>query len=216
MSVEWEEADQALIALAEEIIDAHHPHLRDARMGFMYRDKPMKQGRQFVYGEARKVSEKDQVFLQFDFIIWIAKTAFEDWSPETRRALVDRELCHCGGFPGMWQMRRHDVNEFVEIVERHGFWNPWLVMLRDAEKTEQQGALIVDEPRGHVTSVPGNLLDRAKEDPDAVATDLYEVAKRLKAENGGKITISQLQRKMRIGYTSAAKMKDLLDLVGGL
>lgn len=216
MATYWEEADDFLINLVEGVIDEHHDHLKNAKIGLLYRNKAQKSGDKFVYGKARKVSEKDKVFMDFDFIIWIAKEEFNHLEYAVQKALVDHELCHCWGWPGGWKMRHHDVEEFIEIVCRHGIWRPDLKFMQKAfEATGKQLPLMSEEPSGSVASVPKSLLERAKEDPDAVAAELYKEAELLKAENGGKITIVQLQRKLRIGYTKAAAIKELLDSVSG-
>lgn len=212
MGAEWEEADQYLLSMAEELIEEHHAHLKHANVGFLYRDKAAKSGETFVYGKARKVADKDKVFMEFDFIIWIAKEEFERLENDRQRALVDHELCHCAGFPGGWKMRHHDVEEFVDIVIRHGLWNP---ALKQIARSGQQLPLMAEERRGSVASVPGSLLERAREDPEALMTEIYKEAQLLKDENGGTVTISQLQRKLRIGYSQAAAIKDLLDQVSG-
>lgn len=214
MGVEWEEADQELIKIAERLIDEHHPHLKDANIGFMYRDKAAKSGDMFIYGKAKKVSASDQVFLDFDFIIWIAKEDFERFTPEMREAIVDHELCHCSGTYGNWKMRHHDVQEFIEVVTRHGLWNSTLDYLNRAIDGAKQNPLFSDEPRGSVGSVPGNLLDRARENPEGVLMDLQEAAKKLREENGGEITVSLLQRRLRVGFQKAQQLKEFLEGVG--
>lgn len=158
-------------------------------------------------------------------MIWIAKKEFEIFGEDQRAALVDHELCHCGGTYGQWTMKKHDVDEFMAIIVRHGLWLPDLAFAAKAFENAGKGqqALFYPEERGGVASVPkveikhfageAELLTRARSDPEKLMTEIYREAEALKKENGGKITISLLQRKLRIGYTKAASIKDLLDQV---
>lgn len=230
MSVTWEEADAELISLAERLIREHHPHLLDAKIGFMYRSEAAKSGTKLILGKARKVSDEQRVFIDFDFVIWVARKEFESIADDQRAALVDHELCHCGGTFDNWSIRKHDFEEFMSIVVRHGLWLPDLAFAAKAFENAGKGqqALFYPEERGSVGSVPKvqiktfataeeepEILKKARSDPEQVSADLYRAAEELAKENGGKITISLLQRKFRIGYSHAAAIKDLLDKVQG-
>ncbi|HXI96161.1 MAG TPA: putative metallopeptidase [Candidatus Acidoferrum sp.] len=85
-----------------------------------------------------------------DFVILIDETAWLVLPPAARVALVDHELCHCALFvkdesqrPAFWRrfdqrtdtydesehdyrwgLRGHDIEEFGEVLYRHGFWKP--------------------------------------------------------------------------------------------
>lgn len=69
MAVTFQEADALLVDMAQDLIKQHHPWLKDARIGFMYRSEASGKGRHKTIGHARKVTEEMQVFLDFDFII---------------------------------------------------------------------------------------------------------------------------------------------------
>lgn len=138
MTVTWEEASSELINMAEEVIEDHHPHLRDARIGFVFRSEVSVSNGRETWGKASKVTDKLKPFVDdIQFVIWIAKDKWEAISTDQRRALLDHELCHCRfnintGNPAM---RHHDFEEFHEIIQRHGFWNHELFKLqRNIEK----------------------------------------------------------------------------------
>lgn len=63
------------------------------------------------------------------FCIEIAQDIWEALPEKQRIALVDHELCHCfreiNDDTGEWMLsiRPHDVEEFAEIVQRHGLWS---------------------------------------------------------------------------------------------
>jgi hypothetical protein len=85
-----------------------------------------------------------------NFIILIDSVLWAELTRDQRAALVDHELCHCAvfvngiddaGFKGWrrwtnelkpidqwddWRfgMRGHDIEEFGEVLFRHGFWKP--------------------------------------------------------------------------------------------
>lgn len=82
-----------------------------------------------------------------DFIILIDSVFWRAASKQQREALVDHELCHCALYvnnhrpavfvrwtPDMdppeefadqrWGVRGHDIEEFGEVLFRHGFWKP--------------------------------------------------------------------------------------------
>lgn len=85
-----------------------------------------------------------------DFVILIDETQWLVLPAPARIALVDHELCHCALFvkdeserPAFWRrfdartdtydeseheyrwgMRGHDIEEFGEVLYRHGFWKP--------------------------------------------------------------------------------------------
>ena len=62
------------------------------------------------------------------FWIELSGEHWYDLSDEQKAALIDHELCHCAvDFPEekdepMLYMRGHDIEEFEEVVARHGMW----------------------------------------------------------------------------------------------
>jgi hypothetical protein len=127
MAVTWEEAPAEVVALAEKLIDKHHPDLLDARIGLLMRSEAPKKDGKATYGKAKKVSDELKALLPFDFLIWFAADVWDAFSTKQRTALVDHELCHCrmiGGSEPVFKMRGHDVEEFNCIIERYGAWWP--------------------------------------------------------------------------------------------
>src|SRR5688572_28074113 len=96
MAVEWTEAPQDVINLAERIIARHHDHLLDARIALIMRSEAQSTNGKLTLGKAKKVSAEQQVHIPYDFIIWLAKDYWESFlSPKQREALLDHELSHC-------------------------------------------------------------------------------------------------------------------------
>jgi len=101
MKNEWEQAPDDVVEMMKDLVDKHHPLLRNARIGVLFRETGvMKNGRRTL-GQASKVTGKMQALLdeKLDFLIWVAA----DWwldeaTPKQRRALLDHELMHCALF----------------------------------------------------------------------------------------------------------------------
>jgi hypothetical protein len=137
--VEWERVPDPVVQMAQEIIDNHHPGLVNARIGLLFRSKAIKGNGRKVLGAASKVGARWQPVLDepLDFIIWLAADAWlDELTLAQQKALLDHELCHCyfDPFTGEAKLRSHDVEEFVEVIERHGLWEPALERVAEAVK----------------------------------------------------------------------------------
>jgi hypothetical protein len=68
-----------------------------------------------------------------------------DFTPAKKRALIDHELSHAGivlnkdGEPkydergrNIWRTRKHDIEEFRDVVERHGCYKRDLTLFAEA------------------------------------------------------------------------------------
>lgn len=128
--------------IATKLIADHHIDLCDVRIEYVFRDEAAKKNGKVVFGTARKVSglnaflatgEVDEAGIQHGdadfYVIEIAEDEWQELTQAQRIALVDHELCHCqvewddDGAPTL-KMRPHDLEEFREIVDRHGLWEP--------------------------------------------------------------------------------------------
>jgi len=92
-------------------------------------------------------SGMDSVESGADFVILIDENEWIRLTAAARQALIDHELCHCAVFvkepderPAVWRrikvgedkgdfewrygLRGHDIEEFGEVLYRHGFWKP--------------------------------------------------------------------------------------------
>jgi hypothetical protein len=123
------ERSQEVKAIAEELIASHHDHLSKARIAYLFADRGSKKLGKVLVGKATKASDLIAHFGQVDFIIVINRETWTALTIRQRDALVDHELCHCrmtitktGEI--RWWIRSHDVEEFSEIIERHGLWFP--------------------------------------------------------------------------------------------
>jgi predicted metallopeptidase len=118
-------------AIGKDLIETHHNHLLVVRVFFVFRSKAKKHGDQEVWGTARKLSGLVSFLAtgitQDLFLIEIAEDVWEYLDDKTKVALVDHELCHCNVEDDpekglILSTRPHDLEEFNEIVVRHGAW----------------------------------------------------------------------------------------------
>lgn len=140
MSIKWEEASLSVIHTAEDMIKKYHPHLGEAIILFMYRSEPASSGGRDVFAKTSKVAAQMRALLdEADFIIWVSKPDWERNASPWREALIDHELCHCMMVDGEAAIRPHDVEEFFQIIERHGYWNTTLKCLMLAQQAALPG-----------------------------------------------------------------------------
>lgn len=137
MAVTWSEVPQTVLDLASGIIEEHHPDLLDARIGFIFRSEVQVSGGKETWGQAQKVSDKMKVYMDFDFLIWVARDIWVSLSLNQKKALLDHELCHCLYDEGKASMRPHDIEEFTEIVDRYGLWRLELEKMARSMKAAQ-------------------------------------------------------------------------------
>ena len=149
----WEKAPEEVRKLVDDTVKAHHHHLLDAKIGVLMRDEaPIAKGRA-TWGKASLVNAQWKPLLkqELDFVIWFAYDTWFDVLDDTqRKALVDHELCHCWYEDGKASMRPHDIEEFNDIIERHGNWRSSLVEL---DKTMRQRRLFEIERSGGVVTL---------------------------------------------------------------
>lgn len=133
--------------MAEQLIFQHHPNLelRADEIRYVFRNKASKGRDCTVLGRANKISglgcylalaEADSPNTYQDhedvgtdmFVIEIAEPTWENLTEAGRLALVDHELCHLDldydELTGKTKrrIRGHSIEEFSEIVHRHGLW----------------------------------------------------------------------------------------------
>lgn len=132
----------AVERIATTLIGKYHAHLSDVEIRYCFRDKAAKSKGQTVWGKARKVSGLN-AYLAHDqaedgadagdddfFVIEIAEDVWVVLNDKQRTALVDHELAHCSidyddeNDTIKLVLRAHDLEEFREVVERHGLWRP--------------------------------------------------------------------------------------------
>jgi len=85
---EWTEVDNEVLEIAQDMIAAYHPDLLEANIGFLFRDEgPESNGRK-TWGKALKAADPLRKFLDYDFVIWLARDVWTQISPAQKRAMV--------------------------------------------------------------------------------------------------------------------------------
>lgn len=139
-------------AIAERLIELHHPHLTGVRIEYVWVNKPPVVGRKPAAAVMRKVSGlyaflatpnaegKPQPFFVMEVClpVWLLK------SDEWRIALVDHELKH-GGRDEVKDtifIVPHDLEEFDDVAARHGEWDESVVSFAEALRTGSEGGAL--------------------------------------------------------------------------
>lgn len=148
----------AVAKLAERLIQQHHRHLLGHRVEYVFRSEAQSSGGRIVLGTARKVSGLNALLANLDdgtddplFVIEIAEDTWDLLDDRQRTALVDHELCHCTvgetkDGDQVLKIRGHDVEEFRDIVERHGLWKPDLTRFVRSVGAEQLAFMLENPP----------------------------------------------------------------------
>lgn len=174
------EASSEVIHIAEDLIQQHHPWLKDANIGFVFQDPAPKSSGRVILGKAQKVPTLMKVFLDYDFIITLSEDEYNTLSTERRVALIDHELCHCIGLPGEWRLRGHDFEEFHAIIQRHGFWTEDLLRIAKDDVAHEMQQLSLFEKAvknlGKVEAVDVKILQGGRIQVDVETEAPAEVA----------------------------------------
>lgn len=154
----WEKAPSEVTELVEETIRKHHTRLLDARIGVLMREEATKSNGRVVLGKASLVNAQWLPLLkqELDFVIWFAADYWYGVLDERQKvALVDHELCHCvfDEETHKAKMRGHDVEEFVEIVQRHGSWDAGLQAMSAAIMNQAKFSFGEGHRAGRVVAV---------------------------------------------------------------
>lgn len=124
--------------LMEEIVAAHHPRLAEAKIAIAWKfgKRADADGRVWL-GQMKKGNDLDRTMHGFDGVLLLNHEVWNsaEFSEEQMRALIDHDLCHLdvvtdtSGEPKLdeegrkvYRIRKHDIEEFTEIVHRHGCW----------------------------------------------------------------------------------------------
>ena len=132
---------------------AWHPEINGATIKLAWRKgtKADVDGR-IVLGRCVKVSDLHREFFNADFIVVLNREYWDAFTDKQRLALMDHELSHAAAKEDkngnemyderdrqVFRTRKHDLEEFRDVVERHGLYKADLVafaeVMRSAKKT---------------------------------------------------------------------------------
>lgn len=132
------ESGERMYNLLDALVAEHHSDLAEARFALAWNTswQPDVDGR-VTLGKCKKASDLDRELAAFDFVIILRE---EFWkhprvTDKQRTALLDHELMHAAvkfddrGDPEhdtrgrtVYRTRKHDIEEFADIVARYGCW----------------------------------------------------------------------------------------------
>jgi hypothetical protein len=175
--------------ILREVRDKWHTDLDGAKIALAWRKrlKSDKDGH-LMLGKCMKAGDLQRELVNWDFVILLNREAwqFPEFTPQKKRALIDHELCHATRVldkfhlpasdeygRSVWRTRKHDIEEFREVVERHGCYK------KDLEAFAQ----VLLKNRGNLV-LPG--LDETKPQTDTSETTVEERARTRKTSKRGK------------------------------
>lgn len=143
MAAEYE-FSQRVKDVAEGLVKIHHIHLATAKIAYLMkkveydskgRVKSLTTGRMGKRRAMAKVKTAPadwNCLTGFDFVMTVEEYFWDILTLEQQIALVDHELCHCARDGDGFYTKDHDVEEFIAVVERHGFWRNELKLMSEA------------------------------------------------------------------------------------
>ena len=149
---------------AEKLILEHHPDLVEAKVVLLYNTAwSVDPGGRVVLGKCKIASAADRALVGEVDVIVTLNAAFwfdEQTSSEQREALLDHELCHAHlqydgeGEPVqdelgrlVFKLRHHDVEEFEDVIKRHGTYKRDLERFAAALLTQREIEKLGGEPK---------------------------------------------------------------------
>lgn len=135
----WTPAPEAQ-QIAKKYIKDYHKHLASVLIIYVFTDKPFKVHGGPADAKVQKISgihawlaAHDLYDMKEDIdggeidefiLMTIDKSSWDLYEPKQREALIDHELCHVQTNPetGKVELQSHDVEEFKQVIVRHGLW----------------------------------------------------------------------------------------------
>ena len=87
----------------------------------------------------------------YNYVLWVHKPTWNTLNENQRKALVYHELCHISHTAKKdgsvkFKLKKHDLEEFLDVVKSFGFWTPVLKELEKIKKgTEETDEEKVDD-----------------------------------------------------------------------
>ncbi len=122
---------KAVVKMADELRAEFHKDIEDARIAYVFVPKGLAKHGRVSLGSAKKESDAHRLVSGVNFIVRLSLDKWNSFTLEQQRAVLDHELCHCAAKYDDktaervgWKVRGHDLEEFGEVIERHGLYLP--------------------------------------------------------------------------------------------
>ncbi len=214
----YNKADPEILEAVRDVVRQNHRRLDGVKMAVLTRDKAgQRNGRPVLaYVFLPPASMEALLAQKVQFVMVIAEDQWERLDAKKREALIDHELCHCAiDVDGKPYLRPHDLEEFADVIERHGFWRK-----DDFGERAVQQALLTALPLPSGPMQVATLPDApapSQPSPEAVGGPVAEAdvkAALAVLRETKRASVSGLQRRMRISYTRVAAVMDELEKRG--
>ena len=140
--------------IARSLLVSEHSELLEAKIRYLFREGDWSTRDKETLGQAQLLTGKQHFITKLDFVITINKDAWTVLTNNQRIALVDHELSHCCrgeddkfGNP-TWYIQGHDVEDFIGVINRHGYWTPTLRRFDEAGQKYRQLTIQELQPTG--------------------------------------------------------------------
>lgn len=162
------EHNQEPFALLQKMRAAHHPDTSSASiaLAWMLETKCDADGR-LVLGKCVRTTDLQREFAAYDFVILLNKEVWEsyEFTEDKKCALLDHELMHAAEAVDsegsakwdskgrrVWRIRKHDIEEFHDVVRRHGCYKRDLQQFAEAILKKRGNPLFVMQPESGETT----------------------------------------------------------------
>ena len=150
--------------LLDSLVKKHHDHLSSASIIVVWRSgwKRDKDGK-LILGQCKKAGDFSKALAEHDFAILLNEESWSRMDEKQRAALVDHELCHAGititkKGAVKYRVRKHDLEEFRDIVERHGLWKEDIRKFIEAAVGDGSPSLLDELPKDASEEEPAATL----------------------------------------------------------
>lgn len=166
-----------------------HDGIREAAIALAWRKglTPDTDGK-LILGKCIKASDLQREFAAYDFVILLNREVWSDpeFTDDKKRALIDHELCHAAAAYDVdgpkydergrrvFRTRKHDIEEFYEIVQRHGCYKRDLELFAEALRRKRNTPLFKDESTNiEIRTGEGKVLYRG------TGEELHDIAEKM-------------------------------------
>lgn len=131
-------ADEAREIAEADVISVWHPHLEDYEICYVFKEDLTKAQR-VALATIKKSTPFEYYLSGVDLVVTVNADYWPDLTHAQRIALLDHEFCHTfetvneKGVASL-KFRGHDLEEFTDVVRRHGAWMPDIERMNQAQR----------------------------------------------------------------------------------